>query len=145
MYRPNVSIIVYRKSDGKFLLVHKPRRNHSWQFPQGGIEAGEDIVDAAKRELLEELGNSAFRGFHKSKHVLFYNFPPDFKRDDRYTGHKQGYLLAEFTGTDADIRLDAQELDEYRWVYQNELPEYIDSSEYLKKVNQVAFEFRDVF
>lgn len=144
MYRPNVSMIVYRKSDGKFLLVHKPRRNHAWQFPQGGVDSGEDPVQAAQRELEEELGSNQFRGFQKSKHVLFYNYPPDYTRDGSYTGNKQSYYLVEFTGEDKDLQIDRHELDEYRWVYQNELPEYLESPEYLKKVNQVIFEFRDL-
>jgi putative (di)nucleoside polyphosphate hydrolase len=142
MYRPNVSLIVFRKSDGKFLLVHKPRKNHAWQFPQGGVDEGETLEQAGLRELQEELGTDKFQGFEKSSHVFFYNFPVDYVRDDKYTGHKQSYFLVEFTGSDSDIQLDSKELDEFRWVYQNELPEYIESPEYLKKVNQVILEFR---
>jgi putative (di)nucleoside polyphosphate hydrolase len=144
MYRPNVSVIVYRKSDGKFLLVHKPRRNHAWQFPQGGIDQGESVLEAAKRELKEELGTDQFKGFYHSQHVLFYNFPPDYTRDDKFTGHKQNYVLTEFTGDDNDIHLQSDELDEFRWVYQNEFPDYLESQEYLKKINQVTYEFRDL-
>ena len=142
MYRPNVSLIVFRRSDGKFLLVHKPRKDHAWQFPQGGVDPGETLEEAASRELKEELGTNQFGDFQKSKHVLFYDFPQDYTRDDKYTGHKQAYFFVEFLGTDGDIQLDHDELDEFRWVYQNELPEYLESAEYLKKVNQVMFEFR---
>ena len=28
----------------------------AWDFPKGGIEKGEDIIDAAKREIYEEAG-----------------------------------------------------------------------------------------
>ncbi|MDP2690995.1 MAG: NUDIX domain-containing protein [bacterium] len=143
MYRPNVSMIVFRKTDGKFLLVHKPRAHHAWQFPQGGVEEAEELEEAARRELEEELGNTLFQGFQKSRHVYFYEFPPDYTREGGYTGHKQCYLLAEYTGEDVDLQLDKTELDECRWVYQNELPEYLESPEYLKKVNQVIYEFRD--
>ena len=142
MYRPNVSMIVFRRSDGKFLLVHKPREHHAWQFPQGGIELGESLEEAGKRELQEELGTSRFQGFFKSKHVLFYDFPPGYDKEG-YKGHKQNYLLVEFMGEDKDIHLSAEELDEYRFVYQNELPEYLESETYQKKVNQVIYEFRD--
>ena len=135
-------MIVYRKSDGKFLLVHKPRENHAWQFPQGGIDEGETPEEAAKRELLEELGTRDFEGFKRSKHVYFYEFPIGYSREG-YTGHKQMYLLVEFLGEEQDIKLDANELDEFRWVYQTELPDYLESPEYLKKVNQVMYEFRD--
>lgn len=143
MFRPNASIIVFRKSDGKFLLVHKPRKYHAWQFPQGGVEPGETLEEAAKRELKEELGTDLFRGFLKSTHVLFYHFPPDEIRSDGCTGHKQSYLIAEFIGEDKNFQINKEELDDFRWVYQNELPQYLESPEYLKKVNQVIYEFRD--
>ena len=136
-------MITYRKSDGKFLLVKKPREQHAWQFPQGGVEPGEDLETAAKRELKEELGSDSFKGFSKSKHVLFYDFPAGYDREGKYTGHKQCYFFVEFTGEDEEIVLDDKELEEYRWVYQTEFPEYIESPEYQKKINQVIYEFRD--
>ena len=143
MYRPNVSMIVYRKDDGKFLLVHKSRQHHAWQFPQGGVNPGEDYREAARRELKEELGTDAFRGFYRSRHVLFYDFPIGYSREDGYTGHKQSYFFIEFLGKDDDIHLLETELDDYRWVYQNELADYLESPEYLKKVNLVLYEFKD--
>lgn len=135
-------MIVFRRSDGKFLLVHKPREHHAWQFPQGGIDSGESLEEAGKRELREELGTDTFQGFLKSKHVLFYDFPRGYSKEG-FKGHKQSYLLVEFTGEEKDIHLSTEELDEYRFVYQNELPEYLESQDYLKKVNQVIYEFRE--
>jgi putative (di)nucleoside polyphosphate hydrolase len=143
MYRPNVSMIIYRKSDGKFLLVRKPREEHAWQFPQGGVDEGEAYGKAAKRELKEELGSDKFRGYLKSKHVLFYEFPSGYDRDGKYTGHKQSYYFVEFLGEDSEIELAQDELEEFRWVYQTELEEYLQSPEYLKKVQQVIYEFQD--
>ena len=137
-------MVTYRKSDGKFLLVKKPREHHAWQFPQGGVDPGEDNEQAARRELAEELGTDKFRGFQKSKHVLFYDFPPGYDREGKYTGHKQTYFFVEFLGEEDDLKLEDKELEEFRWVYQNELPEYLESPEYLKKVNQVIYEFKDL-
>lgn len=144
MYRPNVSTVIYRKSDGKFLLVHKPREHHAWQFPQGGIDNGEEPEAAARRELAEELGTQKFRGFRKSNHVYFYDFPEGYSRDNKYTGHKQMYFFVEFTGDEEEIKLSEDELDDSRWVYQNELEDYLESPAYLKKVNQVIYEFKDL-
>ncbi|GAA5889789.1 hypothetical protein JCM6882_004324 [Rhodosporidiobolus microsporus] len=39
-----------------YLLLKKKRAQHAWQFPQGGVEGSESLVDAAERELLEEVG-----------------------------------------------------------------------------------------
>ena len=144
MYRPNVSMIVYRKSDGKFLLVHKPREHHAWQFPQGGVDNGETEESAAHRELKEELGVDKFSGFRKSQHVLFYDFPLGYSKGGNYTGQKQSYYFVEYLGSDDDLKLNREELDEFRWVYQNELPEYLESPEYLKKINKSIYEFKDL-
>lgn len=136
-------MITYRKSDGRFLIVKKPRTDHAWQFPQGGVDEGESEIDAAKRELKEELGTDKFQGFLKSKHLLFYNFPSGYDRDGKYTGHKQNYYFVEFLGEDSDLKLDEEELEEFRWIYQTELEEYVQSPEYLKKVRQVIAEFQE--
>ena len=38
-----------------FLMVFNPKRN-GWEMPGGKIEAGESVIDGAKREYLEESG-----------------------------------------------------------------------------------------
>ena len=46
LYRKNVGIIVCRK--GKVLLCARAdQKDLQWQFPQGGIEKNEDIIEAA--------------------------------------------------------------------------------------------------
>ena len=53
-YRPNVAIVV---SNSKNLVFWGKRiREHSWQFPQGGINPGETPEQAMYRELKEEVG-----------------------------------------------------------------------------------------
>ncbi len=52
--RRNVRAIVFDDSNGQveFLLLYA--RKGYWQFPQGGVDAGETEIDAVQRELLEE-------------------------------------------------------------------------------------------
>ena len=53
-YRPNVGIILCNGKNEVFW--GKRVREHSWQFPQGGIKPGETPELAMYRELHEEVG-----------------------------------------------------------------------------------------
>ena len=53
-YRPNVGIILCNGRNEVFW--GKRVKEHSWQFPQGGIKFGETPVQAMYRELREEVG-----------------------------------------------------------------------------------------
>ena len=53
-YRPNVAMVVINSQ--KKVLICRRRNTKTWQFPQGGIDKGEDIKNAMYRELLEEVG-----------------------------------------------------------------------------------------
>jgi ADP-ribose pyrophosphatase YjhB (NUDIX family) len=53
--RIRVAVLIWR--DGDVLLVRHEKGGHSyWLVPGGGVDAGETMVDAAARELLEETG-----------------------------------------------------------------------------------------
>ncbi|WP_081949946.1 NUDIX hydrolase [Paenibacillus durus] len=51
-----VSVSILR--DGKVLMIkeNKPSVRDMWNFPSGRIEPGEDIPEAARREVKEETG-----------------------------------------------------------------------------------------
>src|SRR5258706_2057436 len=53
-YRPNVAIVIVNAKNQVFW--GKRVREHSWQFPQGGINPGETPERAMYRELHEEIG-----------------------------------------------------------------------------------------
>ena len=53
-YRPNVGIVLFNNL-GQVLWARRTRHD-GWQFPQGGVEQGETIEQAAYRELFEEVG-----------------------------------------------------------------------------------------
>lgn len=63
MTKRSAGVLVYRDRDGLELLVVHPggpfwarRDAASWSIPKGEVNAGEDALAAARRELAEELG-----------------------------------------------------------------------------------------
>lgn len=120
-YRPNVGIILCNAKNEVFW--GKRIREHSWQFPQGGIKRGETPEQAMYRELQEETGllpeHVSILG--RTKDWLRYDVPTHWiKREWRgsYKGQKQIWFLLRLLGRDTDICLratDHPEFDAWRW------------------------------
>ncbi|MBL8525743.1 MAG: NUDIX domain-containing protein, partial [Betaproteobacteria bacterium] len=54
----DVAVAVFIRPDGAFLLSSRPEGKPwpgYWEFPGGKIEPGETVLEAMKRELIEEL------------------------------------------------------------------------------------------
>lgn len=120
-YRPNVGIILCNPRNEVFW--GKRIREHSWQFPQGGIKPGESPEQAMYRELTEEVGllPQHVRILGRTRDWLRYDVPTHWiKREWRgsYRGQKQIWFLLRLTGRDTDVSLRASthpEFDAWRW------------------------------
>ncbi|HEX3852329.1 MAG TPA: NUDIX domain-containing protein, partial [Polyangiaceae bacterium] len=55
-FRANVGIVLMR-GEGEVFLGRRTG-GRGWQFPQGGVRFGEQLEEAALRELHEEIGVS---------------------------------------------------------------------------------------
>jgi len=120
-YRPNVGIILVNQRNEVFW--GKRIREHSWQFPQGGIHRGETPEQAMYRELHEEVGllPEHVRIIGRTRDWLRYEVPQNWVRREwrgHYRGQKQIWFLLRLIGKDTDVSLRAcehPEFDAWRW------------------------------
>ena len=116
------------------LLVHKPRKKDAWQLPQGGVEEGESLEQAAAREVFEEAGIKP-KIIGNSGKVYTYDFPASYRRfrPDNVCGQTVEY----FYGTldmGIDVVVDGEEIDEYVWVTKEDIAKYLKRKAYVKLV-----------
>jgi putative (di)nucleoside polyphosphate hydrolase len=121
-FRPNVGIVLARP-DGKVWLGRRadtpgPR---NWQFPQGGVDEGESLEEAARRELYEETGARSVSLLGRTEEWLAYRFPEGYRRSKAargWLGQKQIWFAFRFTGDDSEFDLAGHhqvEFDRWRW------------------------------
>ena len=121
-FRPNVGIVICNRN-GQVLWARRFGQ-HSWQFPQGGVDEGETPEQAMFRELYEEIGLQPgdVTILATSRNWLKYRLPKRLIRWDSSPvciGQKQKWFLLRLTGDEGHVRLDhteAPEFDHWRWV-----------------------------
>ncbi|HRO34050.1 MAG TPA: RNA pyrophosphohydrolase [Brevundimonas sp.] len=121
-HRPNVGVVLFNRQGqvwyGRRAGTDGP---HNWQFPQGGVDDGEDYEAAARRELFEETGVRSAELLAATPGWIAYDFPPELagaKAARGWAGQKQKWFAYGFTGDDAEIDLEAHgeiEFDAWRW------------------------------
>ena len=121
-YRPNVGIVICNRQ-GQVMWARRFGQ-HSWQFPQGGINPGESPEQAMFRELFEEVGlnRKDVRILASTRNWLRYKLPKRLVRWDTKPvciGQKQKWFLLQLMSNESDINMQGSgtpEFDGWRWV-----------------------------
>lgn len=125
-YRPCVGIVLIN-DHGMIFIGERTDVPGAWQMPQGGIDAGEDVEEAALRELQEEIGTDKADIIQVTPSEFYYDFPNEMRshpRRGKWRGQRQRWALARFTGTEDDVDLTAdkhQEFGRWRWATADEV------------------------
>lgn len=127
LHRANVGLVLFN-AEGLVWLGRRAATPDpwTWQFPQGGVDEGEDLFQAALRELEEETGVTSVTYLGQTEGWIVYDYPPDvLKRGGRWRGQKQVWFALRFTGEDPEVRLDGHhppEFEAWRWARLDETP-----------------------
>lgn len=138
-YRSCASIVVLKKSPNgyKVLLLRKPRKKDAWQLPQGGVEEGETVSEAAVRELKEEA-NIDTTVIQESGLIYQYDYPASYRkfRPDNVCGQKIEFVFAQVDPS-VTVEVDNHEIDAYVWVSPEDVGRYIKRKEYLSLLQEL--------
>ena len=147
LYRRNVGLMLI-SPDRRIFVGRRTGPQDSWQMPQGGVDDGETPIEAACRELWEEVGTSSALLLRESAQWLTYDVPEKMRParwKGRWRGQAQRWFALAFTGRDSDIDIAAhdQEFDAWQWMSAGEMLERIIP---FKRATYVAVikEFRDL-
>ena len=117
-FRANVGAIIIN-TDGLVLALERKKISDAWQFPQGGLEKGEEPWNAVLREIQEETGitESHLELLETHPYWLGYEFPKKARVRQYWRGQVQKWFLFRFIGTDDDITLgEGKEFRASEWI-----------------------------
>ncbi|WP_018969745.1 RNA pyrophosphohydrolase [Rubritalea marina] len=123
-YRKNVAAIIMNDNN-EMLICERSGNKNAWQFPQGGVDKGETVLDSLYREVEEEVGLS--REHYEvldEKSGYKYLYPAKVSQRKKHDGQQQTYYLCKLKpgAPEVNITQENQEFQDYDWV----LPEEFD-------------------
>ncbi len=128
--RLGVGIIVLNKENKVFVGKRRDNPINKWQMPQGGVDRGENLVNAMKRELKEETSIRSIEILKELEGWTEYELP-DYLLGKiwrgKYRGQKQKWFIVKFLGKDEEINLKTAhpEFIEWQWLDIENLPSVI--------------------
>ena len=128
--RIGVGIILLNNNNHVFVGKRKDNPGNNWQMPQGGVDKGESIIAAAKRELIEETSINDVKIIKEIDQMYEYELPENLVGiiwKGKFRGQKQKWFVARFLGLDNEVNINTKhpEFIEWKWIEPKKLPEVI--------------------
>ena len=125
--RIGVGVIVLNEKNRVFVGKRKDNPVDKWQMPQGGVNEGEKLIDAMKRELEEETGIKNIKILKEIDGWSEYELPENLLGKiwrGKYRGQKQKWFIVKFIGDEDEINLKTSkpEFIEWKWLDIENLP-----------------------
>ena len=119
--RKGVGVALLNKNNQIFVAKRIDNPNDFWQMPQGGIDKGENPLEAAYRELNEETSISSVKLIQEIKEETTYNLPDNLLGiiwKGKFKGQTQKWYIMRFLGEDKEINLKTKhpEFLEWKWI-----------------------------
>jgi putative (di)nucleoside polyphosphate hydrolase len=137
-YRPCAGAAVFNAKGQVFVgrrLDTGDEESNAWQMPQGGLDKGEEPLDGAKRELLEETSISSIKLIAPVDGWINYDLPDELlgiALKGKFRGQTQRWFAFRFTGEESEINVahpgggkHKPEFADWRWASLEELPKLI--------------------
>ena len=128
--RIGVGAIVLNNKNKIFVGKRADNPVNKWQMPQGGVNKGENLINAMKRELMEETSIQNIKVLKKIDRWFKYELPKDLLGiiwKGKFRGQKQKWFIVRFIGNESEINLKTKhpEFIEWKWIEIDELTNVI--------------------
>ena len=119
--RSGVGIVLLNKDNKVFVAKRIDNPKNFWQMPQGGVEAGEDYLAAAYRELEEETSIKNVDLIKELDGLISYELPKNLLGviwKGKYRGQEQKWFVMRFLGQDDEINIKTKnpEFCDWKWI-----------------------------
>ena len=119
IYRKAVFIVVYRINQEtkkpEYILLKRKLHWKGWEFPKGGIDKNETILQTVKRETKEETGFKPMKIINFNIKVK-YKYAKILKDRPSVIGQTYHLLAAEINPKDNKIKMDTTEHSSFIWL-----------------------------
>ena len=128
--RSGVGIVVLNKENKVFVAKRIDNQKNFWQMPQGGVDKGENLYEAAIRELDEETSIKSVSLIKKIDGLLTYHLPDELLGiiwKGKFKGQEQQWYIMRFNGEEKEINIKTKhpEFLEWKWVDIDEITKLV--------------------